>query len=138
MGLEAVVYINVRRLPPTIDLSRASIDPHTGEVSSELSEPLIAIQRRIGNASMVAWLAREVARALVGIPESMILANVLYSASHSGDTIAISDFGRLQQEIEIVSENYRENPEIELEEFLASLRDLIIVGRDQDNPIVFV
>jgi hypothetical protein len=138
MGLEARVYTSAERLASTVDLALTTTDAETGEVISDFSGPFIAIQRRLGNASMIAWLSEQVAPALASISESIILGKVLYSGTHSGDMIYGSDFPQLLREIEIVRQRFRDCPSTEVEEFLNNLKDLIVVAQGQCNPIVFV
>lgn len=138
MGLEARVYTSAERLAPTVDLALTTIDPETGEVASDFSGPFVAIQRRLGNASMIAWLSEQIAPALASISESIILEKVLYSATHSGDTIHVSEFPQLLQEIEIVRQRFKDRSSTEVGEFFNNLEDLIVVAREQNNPIVFV
>jgi len=127
MGLDAVVYLR----PTSIKNSRLLTDNH-----SELSlDETPAIHKRLGNASMIAWIADE-ALPLLG-KDSVLFSRVLYSGSHSGDSVGLEELNRLESEIKVL----RENPSgrsSALENFLNDMSDLISKAREEGAPIVFV
>lgn len=138
MGLAARVYARATGLASTVDLARERKDPQTGEVFSESRGPFIAMQKQMGNASMISWLFEQIAAALTNLPDSAILTKVLYSATHSGDAIHAPDFPQLLREVELVRRWYSGHPNTDIERFLSNLEELVDVAREQDNPIVFV
>ena len=78
---------------------------------------------------------REEATRLVE-PNSLVVQKVLYSETHSGDTIAAESIYELAAELVSIRKTKRLLPEFEL--FLAALEDLINVAKHEGNPIVFV
>ena len=117
MGLDAVVYLR----------------PESSATSS--SDDTAAIHKRLGNVSAIGWLAEEILP-VVG-EESILLRKVLYSGSHSGDSIALEDLERLESEIKLVRDSMTTGPP-RLESFLQDMSDLISKARDEAMPIVFV
>jgi hypothetical protein len=63
-------------------------------------------------------------------------SKVLYSGTHSGNTIAGESIHELAAELESIRKTEPLSPEFEL--FLAALEDLINVAKHEGNPIVFV
>jgi hypothetical protein len=127
MGLDAVVYLH----PASVKDGQLLRDDNT-EFSLDEAP---AMHKRLGNASMIAWIADEVIP-LVG-KDSVIFSKVLYSGSHSGDSVGLEELNRLESEIKIL----RENPSgrsSDLESFLKDMSDLIKKAREQETPIVFV
>jgi len=126
MGLDAVVYLH----PASVKDGQLVLD------DTELSlNEAPAMYKRLGNASMIAWIADEVVP-LVG-KDSVIFSKVLYSGSHSGDSVGLEELNRLESEIKVL----RENPSgrsSDLENFLKDMSDLIKKAREQETPIVFV
>lgn len=138
MGLDTRVYIDAKRLLSVVDLAHTTRDSYTGEVNSDSGGQFIAIQKRLGNTSLISWLKEQVAVVLTDVPESIILTKVLYSATHSGDVIDAADFPQLQREIQLIRGKYKENPDVEIQQFLDDIEELIDVAREHGNPIVFV
>jgi hypothetical protein len=138
MGLDARVYTNARRLLSAVDLAQTTIGSYTGEATPDSDGRFIAIEKRLGNASMIVWLSEQVASALTNIPASVILTKVLYSATHSGDVIGAPDLPQLQREIEMVRKEYKGRPAVAIQRFLNDFEELIAAPREQGNPIVFV
>ncbi|HEU4713034.1 MAG TPA: hypothetical protein VFS76_15800 [Pyrinomonadaceae bacterium] len=125
MGLDAVVY---RRA--------ASVNGLLTDNPTELSlDDTPALHRRLGNASLIGWIAEE-ALPLLG-EDSVLFSKVLYSGSHSGDSVDLEELDGLEAEIKIL----RENPagrSSALENFLNDMSDLISKAREEGTPIVFV
>jgi len=84
--------------------------------------------------SMVSFLREEATR-LVGL-NSMLVQKVLYSGTHSGDTIARESIHKLAAELELIRETKRLSLEFRL--LLAAIDDLISAAKHEGNPIVFV
>lgn len=128
MGLNAVVYRNAT------EQTRGTLFDQQETLKND--EPLPAIQKRLGNASMIASLADEVSQ--VDTNTSILSERVLYSGSHSGDTVDIKDLDKLQSEIDAIREMTERNRSEALETFLREMSTLIDAAREEQNPIVFV
>lgn len=126
MGLDAVVYLR----PKAVSANQSVTDEH-----ATLSSDVPAIHKRLGNISMIGWLADETVQ-LVG-RDSILLKKVLYSGSHSGDSIGLEDLNRLESEIKVISESLTTRSS-DLERFLKDMSDLISKAREEAMPIVFV
>jgi len=127
MGLDAVVYLR----PASVKDSRLLTDNHTELTLDETP----AIHKRLGDASMIAWIAGEILP-LVG-KDSVLFSRVLYSGSHSGDSVRLEELNSLESEIKVLREN-RSGRSSELESFLQDMSDLISKAREEETPIVFV
>ena len=143
MGLDAVVYKSRAAVDLRKHASEALVVPETGEIYFDQSETcreyprgyFEAVSFRIGNVSAVVELLEEVNK-LIG-SSNFIARRVLYSASHSGDTIEMGELAELSQEVDTLSMS-RLSKSPELSEFLNQLRALIHAARVNHNPIVFV
>lgn len=127
MGLDAVVYLRSANARDSRLLKDNQADSFLNETP--------AIHKRLGNASMIAWIADEILP-LVG-NDSVLFSRVLYSGSHSGDSVRLEELNRLESEIRVL----RESPlgrSSELETFLEAMSDLIMRAREEGTPIVFV
>lgn len=143
MGLDAVVYKNRAALGLGRHSSAALVVPETGE--TYFDQPHLyrryptghfeAVSFRIGNVSSVFELLQEVNK-LIG-NDSFIARRVVYSGSHSGDTIDVGELAELAQEVATLSES-GVSKSSQLSEFLDQLRALINAARVNNNPIVFV
>jgi hypothetical protein len=142
MGLDAVVYVN--KLNLDIDQSSESflLDEQTGEIYPSPGDGLIrpaqeftAIHRRLGNATMIGALANEISR--VVDPNSILLKSILYSASHSGDSIGVENLRNLESEMNLVRQRTEGARSHELDGFLTALAELIEAAKRENNPIVF-
>ena len=127
MGLDAVVYLR----PEAVSDSQSVTDEH----ATLSSDDVPAIHKRLGNVSMIGWLADETVP-LVG-RDSILLKKVLYSGSHSGDSIGLEDLDRLESEIKVLTESLTTRSS-DLEKFLKDMSDLISKAREEAMPIVFV
>ena len=109
MGLDAVVYKNREVVDLGRHASEALVEPETGEIYFDEQQSyrdypkgyFEAVRFRIGNVAAVAELLDEV-RKLAG-SNSFIETRVLFSGSHSGDTIATGEFSPLAREVEALS-----------------------------------
>jgi len=143
MGLDAVVYKNREVVDLGRHASQALVVPETGEIYFDEQQfyrdypkgHFEAVRFRIGNVAAVAELLDEV-RKLAG-SNSFIETRVLFSGSHSGDTIATRELAPLAREVEALSDpNLSKSPG--LEELLRQLKGLIQAAQTHGNPIVFV
>ena len=130
MGLNAIVYKNASAPKGTEGASAYQ------EETLENADPLPAIHTRLGNASMIASLAEEVSQ--LDTSTSILSDKVLYSGSHSGDTVDVADLEKLQSEIEAIGKMTGRNRSAALETFLREMSKLIKTAREEQNPIVFV
>ena len=142
MSLDARVYVHRDKLPIDVDDLRAYVEEETGEVffddpsaiPRELE--LVALDKRLGNVSMVHWLVKQIKDVLGS--GSLLLGKVLYNGSHSGDWIGQADLGRLREEIASVWNLTEGHRSVDLDRFLEDLRELTKAAEEQGDPIVFV
>lgn len=99
-------------------------------------EYLPAIEKRLGNASMVAWIANEVLS--LSPNGSILIDKVLYNGSHSGDEIGLEHLDALQAEVDRISLLADERKNEDLKVFLRDMMELIHGAKEQQTPIVFV
>ena len=140
MGLDALVFRNVRHLEDRLGRGLFDVDGTTGEAtvneSAGISAPrsaFIAIRCRIGNAAEIAVLQRAVATLLSG-HDSLILSRVLYSGSHAGDSIMPSDHPRLRLELSRLKASDDSGTQL----FIRAMESLLDAAEAEQNPIVFV
>jgi hypothetical protein len=140
MGLSAVVYKSVAAVEAALGFGPYSVDPDTGEVSlvdgsgrSLSIDSEFAERRYFGNVSQIAYLRQEIA-AHIG-EKSIICGLILYSGSHSGDTISTEKITELENELE---ELRNKNLSIDADKFCSDLEMLTSASKIQKNPIVFV
>ena len=141
MGLNAIVYRNRKHLELGSDDKAAAVLPQTGEVYFENNETLKkhqhqlrAVEQRLGNIAEISALKEEASR-LIG-PESVLIQKILFSETHSGDTIPLTNLAQLSVELDIIRGTGRESPQ--LQHFVAALEELVQAATDEGNPIVFV
>jgi hypothetical protein len=141
MGLDAVVYRNKRHIEMGRDEDHAIVEPVTGEVYFEdgkLSRKYYhqreAVSHRLGNIAAIAELNDEVVR-LTG-PESVAVGRILYSGSHSGDTISLKDLPQLSAELHAIRQSGQGSPL--LLQFVGAMEELIQAANNEGNPIVFL
>ena len=141
MGLDAVVYRKLNHLDLGEDLRLAKLDPETGEVYFEsedlarkYAKQLCVCEHHLGNISKIAECREEVSQLLA--PESHLLRKVLYSGTHCGDWIRLSEMELLSTEIESIRRRGRASEG--LRELLTSVEDLLRAANSEGNPIVFV
>ncbi len=144
MGINALVYVNKKNLADGSEYDETEVDEETGELlvdelQSEFQrEKLIAVERRLGNAALIRFLHEEIAR-LVGLQSvPVLLGQVLYSGTHSGDYISLEDVSRLSQEIALLAERAHGQKTAEIGAQLDALRELVKAAETERNPIVFV
>lgn len=143
MGLNAIVYCNIKNVAMDNNICNAAVDDYTGEVFFEdlaLSrkypgEMFVAKDKRLGNVEEVACLRELISR---NVSEgSILLKNVLYSGSHSGDIIDLNSLDALEEEVAHVKALINSDMYPMLKTFLDSMSELINSAKDQRNPIVF-
>ena len=140
MGLDAIVFRNARVLAETFDVEVIDVDPDTGEAQvdgadgSHLPPDAITVLKcRLGNLSEIVYV-REAVRRLLGTADSTIEKRILYSASHSGDTLGPEEFPALKRELTIL----QSADDVQLGSFVAAISKLISAAETERNPIVFV
>jgi hypothetical protein len=147
MGLDAVVYRSKASLPFDPDAVGAVVDKSTGEyyVSDPMlereferrfpRETRIASQKRIGNIALVAELRDCTSQILED--RSVILSKVLYSGTHSGDSIPVELASALEDEL-FRLQHYAERANSDyLGQFVTDMLELVEAARREGNPIVF-
>ena len=139
MGLDAVVFRNVRRLEDSYGRGLFDVDEETGEAETRADvaakvprEAYFAAQERFGNLAEIGWLRRIVEGALG--PGSFVARRVVYSGSHSGDVIRVDELPLLREDVAALRGQNR--PDLSL--FLAALDSLLEHAGAENNPIVFV
>lgn len=147
MGLDAAVYRRLDELPFTKeDLRSIGVDPRTGQLDFEdaalfkaWGDKVKAVEKRIGNIALVSYLKAEVERILGhSSSQTILISKILYSGTHSGDTISGELLGPLKEEIAMVRGIAGHQAGTELESFLVGLEELIAASERHRNPIVFV
>lgn len=139
MGLDAIVYRNAAHIADAGHDDRFEVDQATGEVVPKRNtfgipaHMLVAERQRLGSIDEIRLLREEVEKSLVD-GNSLLIQKVLYSASHSGDVIAVSDIQLLCKELDVL----RTSSSIQLQEFIAAMDALVRASRSEGNPIVFV
>ena len=140
MGLDAFVFRSKEHLPFDAQALGAEFDAETGEYffyDVELDrkyslEARTACHKRIGNITAVTQLRAE-ARRVLG-EESMVLSRVLYSGTHSGDTLKVESIPALKRELARLQSAA---PSLAMLEFIRDLEELARVAKAEGNPIVF-
>lgn len=140
MGLDAVVFRSVCSLEDSFGPGRFDVDLTTGEAilkaDSEVAVPrgfCFATKARLGNAAEIGRLRA----ALVDTPlgrESFLARRVLYSGTHSGDLIALSEFPILRDELQVLKAVGAPG----LTVFVDTIESLLKCAEEHCNPVVFV
>jgi|ERR1043166_9318847 hypothetical protein len=141
MGLDAFVYRNKENLPFDADALGASFDATTGEYYFEdpqldkkfSLEMRTAIEKRIGNIDLVAHL-RHLAQQILD-ENSVVLSRVLYSGSHTGDSLDAQFFPSLENELSLLRNATRSSHDMKL--FVDDMCELVTAAKKEGNPIVF-
>jgi hypothetical protein len=148
MGLDAVVYRNRVNLPFDPDAVGAVLDKSTGEYYfSDLHlepaferkfprETRIATDKRIGNIDLVSWLRERASQILED--RSIVLTKVLYSGSHSGDSIPVEEACALRDELLQLGRYAEQVDDGYLSQFVTDMLELVEAARQEGNPIVFI
>lgn len=141
VGLAAVVFRSKDNLQLGADEPQAHVDADTGqtyfddvEAERRHGQELQAAWVRFGNIALVSWLRDEIDR-IIG-SHSLLYTKVLYSGSHSGDFIPVSQLARLSEEISAVRKSNDQSED--LIQFLGGLEELIRTAHQERNPIVFI
>src|SRR5437867_1354527 len=140
MGLDAVVFRNIRNLEALCGQGHFEVDETTGEgllkQYSKLRIPrdcFFAVEKRLGNVAEIASL-RELIGTALDPGDSLILSRVVCSGSHSGDSIKLDDLPQLRDEVRLLKSQGMPG----LHGFLESLDALLEAAEAEQNPIVFV
>jgi hypothetical protein len=141
VGLDAVVYRNRQHLQLGHDAREAKTMQETGEVYFEddeitrrYREQLKANKMRLGNVTEIAELRDEISR--LAVPARILRDKILYSGSHSGDSIPVGKLAAVIDEIRSIRSTG--NASKELNAFLDSIEELVRTALNETNPIVFV
>jgi hypothetical protein len=136
------VYRSTEHLPFDSTRPGITIDPVTGVVDfddPELhrlhSDQVVAWHHRLGNTTTITELRKEVA-AITGSHVPFVNAKILYSETHSGDYIEVSQLDTLARELAVLSAGMKPGTRW-APAFVRQLRELIAVARQEGNPIYF-
>lgn len=138
MGLNAVVFRSVSRLPDRLKAAVRHVDPRTGQpefdtiVGRVSSQEVEALSVHFGNLSEISHIRTLVTESGCACP--MLLGRVFYSGSHSGDVIGRDDVLLLAQELACVHEKV----DAELQSTLSKVSQLVEQSVEHENPIVFM
>jgi hypothetical protein len=142
MGWDAYVYRSADHLPFDFTQPGVTIDPVTGWV--DLDDPklhrlyrdqVVALHHQLGNVTHIAELRQEMA-AIANSPVPFVNARILYSETHCGDYIEISQLDALDRELEILSAGMKPGLRL-VPTFVCQFPELIAVARQEGNPIYF-
>lgn len=140
MGLDAVVFRNIHSLETAFGAGRFCVDGSTGEASLKSDggvriprSAYFAAKRRIGNADEVGWL-RATAKGILGPGNWLIVDRILYSGSHSGDSIPVGELPQLRKEIDVLKSRCGDP----LKAFIEAIELLLEAAEVEGGPIVFV
>jgi Tfp pilus assembly ATPase PilU len=86
---------------------------------------------RLGNIAHVAFL-RDLAVQSLGA-QSLVAARVLYSGTHSGDSIRVTELQPLSRELQVLADS----PQAEMQTFARELVELVRLASINETPIVF-
>jgi hypothetical protein len=144
MGLDAVVFKNLRNLTLTGSEDAIEVDPLTKQVSFKDDEVgnqysntfFRSIARRLGNVAALSEILAEISE--TSNPEKILRSKVLNSFTHCGDVIHFEELSALNQEIQEIKETTEGRRSRRLDQFLTDLEELIAAARAQENPIVFI
>jgi len=119
----------------------AKVVQQTGEVyfendklSRKYGHKFQAVAHRLGNVALISAL-REEASCLIG-PESFVVQKILYSGTHSGDAIWLSDLPELSADLDSIRKTGKGSSQ--LQHFVSTFEELIETAKEESNPIVFV
>jgi hypothetical protein len=139
MGLDAVVFKNVKALEQLHGSGKFEVDAATGEAQptakASLSltfDDVCAAQARLGNVAEIDHLRNLVGK-VFGTAASIVTERVLYSGSHSGDVIGVEYISQLKEELC----QLKASPENGLSEFIEKMVALSAAMESEHNPIVF-
>jgi len=99
-------------------------------------ETRIAADKRIGNIALVSWLRERAS--LVLKDRSIVLSKVLYSGSHSGDSIPVEQTLALRDELLQLGGSVEQPDRDHMKQFVTDMLELVDAARREGNPIVFV
>jgi hypothetical protein len=143
VSLHAVVYKRLDNVPEEIRELVRIVDPSSGEtefIADELEaryslNRLLAADVALGNSAMILWLANAIEKECAGKCQTLSKA-FLYSGSHSGDFIPLSEVIKIKNELETAR---LAAPQIEtgIRELAEKVSVLVSAAMTEGNPIVF-
>jgi hypothetical protein len=87
--------------------------------------------KRIGNVAHVAFL-RDLATRCLG-STSLVVSKVLYSGTHSGDSIAVADLEPLSRELQVLERA----SDAEMQAFALDMLEMVNTALQYEKPICF-
>jgi len=139
MGLDAVVFRNIRALEAAYGRGLFDLDETTGEALLRPNagiavprEAYFASDKRLGNAAMIGHLHKIVEETPLGA-DSFITRRILYSGTHGGDSIELHELPRLADELAALKA--LNLPDLAL--FIENMEALLKAALAEQNPIVF-
>ena len=94
-------------------------------------ETRIAVQKRIGNTAHIATLREDAKRVLED--HSIVLSKVLYSGTHSGDSIPLGLTSALETELFRLGRYAEQNHVDHLKQFVTDMQDLVGGAKREGN-----
>jgi hypothetical protein len=88
--------------------------------------------KRVGNVAHVGFL-RDATTAVLG-SQSVVVTKILYSATHSGDSLAKSELEPLARELQIL----QSSSEADVRSFACAMLDLVQLALKHETTICFV
>ena len=144
MGLDAVVYKGLSRLPSEVDRNMIHIDDITGEMTHKDGSSVFGhgssevLSKSFGNLAQIGYLRRTLLENFPQLASSIIVTKVLYSGSHSGDAIPYAELPLLKKELEFIRRAKTQDDRRDLDRLLLELDELIAAAELEGNPIAFV
>ena len=143
MSLHAVVYKRLENVPEEIRQLVRTVDPSSGEIEFIADElearyarnRLLAADVALGNSAMILWLANAIEKECAGKCQTLSKA-FLYSGSHSGDFVPLSEVIKIKNELETARLD-APHIETELRELAERVSVLVSAAMTERNPIVF-
>lgn len=145
MGLDAVVYKSKRKLVDDPSEERMEADERSRDLlpKHNLPDPAFSrestevLHKRLGNVAAVETIRKEICKAQ-GQESNVLLGKVLYSSTHSGDTIELDSLDTLLREVSRLRKVTEGSRSMLLTNFIEDMLELIWAAQNEGNPIVFV
>ena len=139
MGLDAVVFRNVKNLESRFGHGLFDVDQTTGEATPKENsrvkiprDAYFAARERLGNLAEGGRL-RTVVEKILGSKDALIARRVLHSGSHSGDSLKLDEYPQLRKEIDLL----KAQGGADLKVFVGAMESLLVASESEHNPIVF-
>jgi hypothetical protein len=87
--------------------------------------------KRLGNVAHVAFLRDSATRALG--TQSVVVSKILYDATHSGDSLAVSELQSLAAELRILERTC----DMDVQTFARDMLELVLIALIRERPIHF-